>query len=642
MMRNRFTLLFLLVAFALRAQISEGGLPPTLQPEFQAFLAGKMPPTATLPALNVQQALTEDSQTPGQNRFAAPVAVQISLENTGVWNTLPNGDRVWLCALRSPGALGLTLLFDEFRLPAGARFHAYGDDYERFFGAYTAESCLPDGRFLIGIVQGPTVFLELYEPASANGQSKISASRLDVSYSQQAFNGPEDFGDALPCNININCATGANWQAEKKGIGRILMVFANGEGWCSGSLIANTAQNYEPYFLTAHHCQLLTNNPDFGLWRFDFDYESLNCQNPAVEPVPRSVLGCERISYRMETDFMLLKLNPIPLNYDVYFNGWNRNGVQTTIPPNATYIHHPFGDIKKISVDTQAVVIHPSTLNWGAQYGISPANSHWKSVTDHGTFQQGSSGCPIFDANKRIMGQLHGGSTATGNPCQVTGAYFGRFNLSWDQGASPQARLKEWLDPGNTGAVTQNGYARPVVQGFNISGNIRTHWDEPMEGVRVEITGGTTGFVFTDSLGNYQFENIPGGNNYSIKPVHDVDDLNGVTTYDLVLISKHILTSEPMDSPWKIIAADVNQSNSVTTFDIVEGRKVILGINQAFPANTSWRFFPSYTTFSNPNNPFQGGLPPDNIPINNLQGNFANANFYGVKIGDTNNTASGN
>jgi hypothetical protein len=229
-----------------------------------------------------------------------------------------------------------------------------------------------------------------------------------------------------------------------------------------------------------------------------------------------------------------------------------------------------------------------------------------------------------------------------GNPCQVTGAYFGRFNLSWDQGTSPQARLREWLDPGNTGAVTQNGYARPVVQGFSISGNVRTHWNEPMEGVRIEISGGTSGFVYTDSLGNYRFDNIPGGNSYNIKPVHDIDDLNGVTTFDLVLISKHILTSEPLDSPWKIIAADVNQSNSVTTFDIVEGRKVILGINLAFPANTSWRFFPAYTIFGNPNNPFQGGLPPDNIPVNNLQANFSGANFYGVKIGDTNNTASGN
>ena len=118
------------------------------------------------------------------------------------------------------------------------------------------------------------------------------------------------------------------------------MVFSNGSGWCSGTLIANTSNTFEPYFLTAHHCQLIGNNPDFGLWRFDFDYESANCQNPGVEPVPRSVLGSELISNRAETDFMLLKINPIPLNYDVYFNGWNRDDNLTTVAANSVYIHH--------------------------------------------------------------------------------------------------------------------------------------------------------------------------------------------------------------------------------------------------------------------------------------------------------------
>ncbi|MBK6998277.1 MAG: hypothetical protein IPH31_26635 [Lewinellaceae bacterium] len=255
-MRNRLTILAFFAAVTAHAQISEGGLPPSFQPEFQSFLAGKMPALRMLPTLDIASALSEDSRTPGQNRFAAPVSTDVSLENAGSWHTLPNGDRVWLCALRSPGALGLSLIFETFKLPPGAKFYAYGAN-EQVLGAYTTQSCLPSGKFLIGVLKGETAYLELYEPSAVQGQSQVSTKRVDVSYDAHAMNGAEDFGESLPCNVNINCPTGTNWQAQKKGIARILMVFSNGEGWCSGTLIANTSNTFEPYFLTAHHCQLL-------------------------------------------------------------------------------------------------------------------------------------------------------------------------------------------------------------------------------------------------------------------------------------------------------------------------------------------------------------------------------------------------
>jgi lysyl endopeptidase len=215
-MRNRFTFLALFLAFSAQAQVSEGGLPPSFQPEHQAFLAGKMPALQALPTLDVANALAEDSHAPGQNRFAAPIAVNVSLENAGIWHTLPNGDRVWLYALRSAGALGLTLIFNEFQLPSGAKFYAY-DANHKVLGAYTAQSCLPSGKFLIGVLKGETAYLELYEPAAVQGQSKISTQRVDVAYDANAMNGAEDFGSALPCHVNVNCAAGTDWQIEKKG-----------------------------------------------------------------------------------------------------------------------------------------------------------------------------------------------------------------------------------------------------------------------------------------------------------------------------------------------------------------------------------------------------------------------------------------
>ncbi len=122
-------------------------------------------------------------------------------------------------------------------------------------------------------------------------------------------------------------------------------------------------------------------------------------------------------------------------------------------------------------------------------------------------------------------------------------------------------------------------------------------------------------------------------------PFKDDNPLNGVTTYDLVLISKHILGIEPLGSPYKIIAADANKSNGVTTFDIVELRKLILGIYQELPANTSWRFVDKAFPFPNPLNPFQTAFPEG---VNCIAFPSSNDDFVGIKIGDVNNTAVSN
>jgi len=141
--------------------------------------------------------------------------------------------------------------------------------------------------------------------------------------------------------------------------------------------------------------------------------------------------------------------------------------------------------------------------------------------------------------------------------------------------------------------------------------------------------------------GNYAFSNVPMGTNVTVTPAKDNDPLNGVTTYDLVLISKHILGLEPLTTPYKMIAADANRSGSITTFDIVEFRKLILGIYEELPGNTSWRFVNKAYSFPSPSNPFQTTFP-ENLSISNLAASQMNADFVGVKIGDVNNSVTPN
>lgn len=642
-MRNRFTFLAALVACSLHAQISEGGFPPSFSVDIQTVIAGRSVEPVVLPKLDVPRAWEEDSRTPGQNRFAAPIAADISMENAGVWADLPDGGRLWRCELKADGALGLALLFDQFKLPPGAELFVYSADKKWIRGAYTERSMTPSGNFLAGVVPGAVALLECHEPAAVRGQSRLHINRVDYAYDRNAMveaqvAGVTGFGISVPCHLNVNCPAGANWQTEKRGITRILMVFSNGLGWCSGTTIANTSNTPEPYVLSANHCQLIGNNPDFSLWRFDFGYESVDCNNPATEPVEKSVLGCQRVAARLETDFMLLRMTALPANFNVYFNGWNRN-----VNPSATsttFIHHPVGDIKKISVDQQAATNFPQQVDWSGVFGISPANSHWLVVPDQGYFEPGSSGSPLFNPAKQIIGQLHGGNATPAN-CTVQNTYWGRFDLSWNQGATADARLRDWLDPTNTNATTLTGYVPPAPTTFTVSGNVQTHWGQPMPNVTVAMLGTVSTTTQTDASGNYSFPNIPAGSNFSITPTKNTEPANGVLAFDLVLLNKHILGLQPFDSPWKIIAADASNNNTVTTFDVVEIRKVILGLYPSgFPATPSWRFFTASTVFADPNNPFQGGLPPITIAVNNLQADLTGGNFFGVKTGDVNNSAN--
>lgn len=635
-MHHKLLLVLIIAACApAYAQVNLGGMPMNGQDPLLPA-----PLTLQIPPINISQALLEDSNTPGQNRFAAPVMVDIQPETAGAWTPVSDG-KLWQCALHAKGALGTVLMFDVFDLPPGSRFFVYTPDRKQILGAFSSESCTNSGKFLIGVVKGETAILEYFEPTNAKKRGTFHLNRIDYAYDAQALKAGAEitgFGLSKPCNINVNCVQGNAWQTEKKGVARILMVFSNGSGWCSGSLIANTSGSYDPYFLTAHHCQLIGLTPEFDLWRFDFDYESTNCANPATEPQPNSVLGCERISYRAETDFMLLKINPIPLNINIYFNGWTRSN---TPAANTAFVHHPVGDIKKISIDTSAPGIHPNTINWGGVFGISPANTHWRAVPDFGIYQPGSSGCPLFDPNKRIVGQLHGGNTNMVDECQVLDTYWGRFDLSWNQGTSAQARLKDWLDPANTNANTQNGYIRNLPAAYKISGNVKAFWGTPIANVQVILSGALLDTTVTDTSGNFSFSMAPAGGNYTISCKRDSSALNGVSTYDQVLTSRHILNIQAIDSPWKMIAADVNRSNSITNFDIIESRRLLLGYYNNYPSSPSWRFYPAFISFINPQQPFNNPLP-EIITINNLQSDYSSANFIAVKVGDVNLSADPN
>lgn len=142
--------------------------------------------------------------------------------------------------------------------------------------------------------------------------------------------------------------------------------------------------------------------------------------------------------------------------------------------------------------------------------------------------------------------------------------------------------------------------------------------------------------IVTDSSGFYELPTLQSGDDYTITPYKNDDVDNGVTTFDLVLISKHILGVTPLDSPYKRIAADIDNSGSITVADLIHLRRLILSITDEFENNTSWRFLQASYIFPFPLNPWFEAFP-EVINLNNyLEGNLIDGDFIGIKIGDVN------
>ena len=173
-----------------------------------------------------------------------------------------------------------------------------------------------------------------------------------------------------------------------------------------------------------------------------------------------------------------------------------------------------------------------------------------------------------------------------------------------------------------------------------ITGSISTVNGDFVENVTVSIDGNMSGLPnpeVTGAEGIYAFPWLAVGQDYTIVPEKDMNPLNGVTTFDLVLITKHILQSQMLTSPYQLIAGDINHSGSLSAFDIVMLRRLILTIDDTFTSNTSWRFIQADFVFPNPANPWATPFP-EIFEIGNLGGSQT-ADFVAVKIGDVNATA---
>jgi V8-like Glu-specific endopeptidase len=310
------------------------------------------------------------------------------------------------------------------------------------------------GPYSIENLKGDNVVLEYVAPGGV-GKPKLHISDLGYKYLDEqggpisGFNSPAD-----SCMINVNCPEGDFWQNQKKGVVH-LRVKRNTDAsayLCSGTLVNNTNEDKTPYVLTAYHCFEYMSPSAISNTEFFFEYETPGCetQNHPVYKYHKGAVPLVLNPINDGSDGVLLQLSePIPDDWDVYYNGWDRTNDGSAITGGAV-IHHPLGDVKKIT-------LYNKPLTSGKWADEAPDGTHWITTYSVGATEGGSSGSPIFNQNGYIVGTLTGGDSGCSKDKQGLADYYGKFWYHWDQYPDEESHMSKYLDPNNTGVTKLTG-----------------------------------------------------------------------------------------------------------------------------------------------------------------------------------------
>ncbi|MEY4521736.1 MAG: hypothetical protein RIT10_921 [Bacteroidota bacterium] len=471
-MNNKITTSFFVLFLTIFSSFSQKNTATTVSIEQQ-----KSTPTIELLAPNMDAIITEDALRDKQGklyRIGVALFTNLSPENSGVWTIDQQGTKTWSLTIKSTGAEALSFIFDHFDLNGKSTLKVLNKKGELVHALVSNDDELEDFQQHLALCFGDELTLMLTEPKGTL-PSSIHLERVIYNYRNTGNPSVAKVNESDPCEINVNCSpVGDNWQDEKRGVARIYVVEPAGAGWCSGSLVNNTAQDCKPYMLTALHCGENSTTANFNIWKFYFKYEVTGCLNPtSVGTLASNVItGSVKKSDANDgggnsgSDFLLVQMGTAnneattinklkTTGFNAYWNGWDANNTATT---GGVGIHHPAGDIKKIST------FNGTTTS--STYGGQVSGTHWRltwssNSNGHGVTEGGSSGSPIFNnSDGRIIGTLTGGSSYCN--ALTSPDLYGKMSFHWtSNGTQSMYQLKPFLDPTNSGLMVLNGSGNP-------------------------------------------------------------------------------------------------------------------------------------------------------------------------------------
>lgn len=547
-------------------------IPDEIKPPSWKNRIKKDVPVHVMPEFNLQKLKEEDAKNDLDKskpwRFGFVHNVSHNLTNSGEWTTLPNGDRIWRIKYHSPGAYSLNFMFFDFEMPEGGKVYVYNQDKSDILRPFTSDNNNLERILGTWLVNGDNAIIEYYEPAAVTGQGRLEISEVVHGYrTAETYKQTKGLNDSGDCNVDVNCNIGIGDSMKEDVKKSVAMLVSGSSGFCSGALINNTSNDGTPYFLTANHCV----GGSVAGWAFRFNWRSAadvaDCAttSPSVNSsYDQTVSGAILRASRSQSDFALVEINDNGFfagNPDVVWAGWDSSD---TTPDYTVGIHHPSGDIQKVCRDDD----QPLAIDDGQEYWqITSAGSGW----EVGVTEGGSSGSPLFDPNGRIIGQLWRGAAA----CSGTNdnnAYddYGRFGVSWDTGTSAANRLKDWLDPTNTGDLVLDQYPPAAVYAYDVYLTINNTTPSHCGGsadlditIRNNGTTTLTSATITYNLNDGDDQTI----NWTGSLVQGASEVAGTASYTGLSGGDHTLNTSVSD-PNGVTDENNSNNNSANTFNV--------------------------------------------------------------------------
>jgi subtilisin-like proprotein convertase family protein len=433
----RSTILYILIFLCFQATAQSGK-------KNQKRVAEHKGHSIELPRLDLAHIRSNVEDKRGSHQFAERRDVELTHLNSGQW--IQKGEFwEWSLDIQSPGAISMNLGFTEYQLPESATLSIFNSKGHKL-GPFTKSDNKDHHQLWTPILKGDKVTLKLKVP-----KTSIEDVKLKLSAVNHGFALPELRSGS--CNIDVACIDNEEFPMIRQfadQIQSVAVVQLNGGRTCSGFLINTTQNDFQPYFLTAAHCEINSRNAATTV--FYWNYENSTCRE--ADSIESGEIGDGSLSqFNMgssfisgttnlsedfiDVDFTLLMLDePVNPDFEPYFAGWD---IRPIIPESTTAIHHPNVEEKRISFD-----FDPPSFEVVNSDSVFVRVENW----ELGTTERGSSGSPLFNQDGRVIGHLSGGEASCFNDLFDR---FGWIGLAWNNGDSEQTRLRDWLDPSNSG-----------------------------------------------------------------------------------------------------------------------------------------------------------------------------------------------
>jgi hypothetical protein len=478
-------------------------------PEQPMLRASVKPFFIEMPGFNLDSVLQANSLNEGSMRgsfrFAHKFYTHIELTKDAALRLLPDGTKIRQIGIRSQGAYSLNLLLRNVEIPQGGKLFVYNADYSYIIGSFDYRNNSPEKILPLQPVPGESLIIEYSEPANTDFEGNFIIAEVNHDYLGFLRSEPGNDSSQFACMQDVLCG-----DADEETVRSTVLLIVDGSVACTGSLINNANDDGKPYLLTAVHCLCSPSNfpkeMDYyteiaGTIIAFFNYNKPVCGTRMRGTEEMSLASARPQVILERNDIALLELNESPPDYyNVYYAGWNVEANGGDAP--YSNLHHPRSAVKKHGRSDKKLELTSVPGSAGAYFN---SDSHWKVPSwDVGSTDGGSSGSPLFDRNKLIIGSLTAGSSfCDGFSSNGKADYFSALFKGWESN-DPANRLKTYLDPENKGFTKYSGLdpnrANPQVRLSNANYNAGD------ELITATLTSPNSGFVFGNSnLRTFEF-----------------------------------------------------------------------------------------------------------------------------------------